>query len=226
MSEKEIVKVLNLYCGIGGNRKLWPDHYKVTAVEYIPEIARAYADQFPDDDVIVGDAHEYLLKHFHEFDIIWASPPCPTHSKARRASIHSRNIPKVPDLNQLYGQIIFLKEFAPDDLLWIYENVEPYYPPLIKPTKRLGRHLFWANFEISDYESRTKYPKPMPDMKLKDFEKMWNISLDDYKFERKDRIFRNCVEPELGKHILEEAEATRQGRSSKIVRKDLDEWFA
>jgi hypothetical protein len=35
------LKVLNLYCGIGGNRKLW-QNVDVTAVEYNEEIASIY----------------------------------------------------------------------------------------------------------------------------------------------------------------------------------------
>jgi len=27
------MKILNLYCGIGGNRKLWPKNANVTAIE-------------------------------------------------------------------------------------------------------------------------------------------------------------------------------------------------
>ena len=76
----EKLKILNLYAGIGGNRKLWEGH-EVTAVEFNPEIAKIYQDLFPNDKVIVGDAHQYLLEHYKEFDFIWASPPCPTHSR-------------------------------------------------------------------------------------------------------------------------------------------------
>ena len=67
-------KVLNLYAGIGGNRKLWED-VEVTAVEYDEKIADIYKDFFPNDTVIVSDAHDYLKKHYSEFDFIWASPP-------------------------------------------------------------------------------------------------------------------------------------------------------
>ena len=77
-----MTRILNLYAGIGGNRKLWTD-CDVTAVEINPEIANIYQDLFPNDKVIIGDAHEYLINHFKEFDFIWASPPCPTHSRAR-----------------------------------------------------------------------------------------------------------------------------------------------
>ena len=74
------MKILNLYAGIGGNRKLWGDEHEITAVEINPKIAECYKKLFPNDNVIVGDAHEYLRQHFREFDFIWASPPCPTHS--------------------------------------------------------------------------------------------------------------------------------------------------
>lgn len=71
---------LNLYAGIGGNRHHWKGG-KVVAVEYDPKIAAVYAERFPDDDVIVGDAHEYLKENYGKFGFIWSSPPCPTHSR-------------------------------------------------------------------------------------------------------------------------------------------------
>jgi len=73
------MKILNLYCGIGGNRKLWGDEHEITAVEHDPNIAKIYQDFFPNDKMIVGDAHQYLLDHYKEFDFIWSSPPCPSH---------------------------------------------------------------------------------------------------------------------------------------------------
>ena len=69
------MKVLNLYAGIGGNRKLWQD-VEVTAVELNPKIAEIYQDLFPDDTVVVGDAHQYLLDHFKEFDFIRCQKGC------------------------------------------------------------------------------------------------------------------------------------------------------
>lgn len=77
------MKVLNLYAGIGGNRKLWGDNYDITAVEIDADIAKIYSDFYPNDTVIVADAHQYLLDNFQEFDFIWSSPPCPSHSRAR-----------------------------------------------------------------------------------------------------------------------------------------------
>jgi len=62
------MKILNLYAGIGGNKKLWGDKYEITAIEINPKIAKIYQDFFPNDKVIVCDAHEYLREHFKEFD--------------------------------------------------------------------------------------------------------------------------------------------------------------
>ena len=111
------MKVLNLYAGIGGNRKLWSDEHEVTAVEYDPAIAAIYADLYPQDTLIVGDAHEYLAQHFNEFDFIWSSPPCPSHSRMRmlwkgdgksiNGKVSGRSL-KFPDM-KLYEEIIFLK---------------------------------------------------------------------------------------------------------------------
>ena len=40
------MKILNLYSGIGGNRKLWEGH-DITAVRSDPDIAKIYNDFFP-----------------------------------------------------------------------------------------------------------------------------------------------------------------------------------
>ena len=60
------MKILNLYAGIGGNRMLWSDEHEVTAVEYNENIAKVYKEQYPNDKVIIADAHQYLLDHYKE----------------------------------------------------------------------------------------------------------------------------------------------------------------
>ncbi len=95
------MKILNLYAGIGGNRKLWGDGHEITAVENNAKIAAVYQDFFPNDKVIVGDAHEYLLEHYEEFDFIWSSPPCPTHSRINFSNGGRWKV-KYPDM-KLYG---------------------------------------------------------------------------------------------------------------------------
>src|SRR3990167_3378124 len=141
------IKVLNLYAGIGGNRKLWTD-CEVTAVELNPSIANIYKSFFPQDELIVGDAREYLLANYKNFDFIWSSNPCTTHSDIRRMGVQSGSYAAVyPDLN-LYGDIIFLKHYFKGK--WVVENVIPYYKPLVNPNVTLDRHHFWSNFNIPE----------------------------------------------------------------------------
>lgn len=135
------LKILNLYAGIGGNRKLWGDEYDITAIEIVPEIANIYKDLYPHDTVIIEDAHEFLRKHFREFDFIWASPPCPTHSVLQMTRFYDENL-KYPDMT-LYQEIIWLQTFFKGK--WVIENVKPYYEPLIAPTFQIDRHYFWSS---------------------------------------------------------------------------------
>jgi DNA (cytosine-5)-methyltransferase 1 len=193
------MKVLNLYSGIGGNRKLWQD-VEVTAVEHNPDIARIYKDFFPKDTVIVGDAHEWLLKHYSEFDFIWTSPPCPTHSQFRyRCGFLAQNFDAVyPDM-KLYEEIIFLQHYFKG--LYVVENVESFYEPLIAPQK-VARHYFWANFFISKFEQVSMQIRKN---RTKELSAMHGFDLSDYDVKDKVKILRNCVSPEVGRHVLESA---------------------
>lgn len=134
---------LNLYAGIGGNRANWPEDAKVTAVEADPKIAAVYSKLYPNDEVVVSDAHEFLRVNFRKFDGIWSSPPCQTHTRMMKATRH--DLVRFNDL-RLYEEIMFLRDRF--DGAWVVENVVPYYAPLIAPTFRVGRHLFWASQEL------------------------------------------------------------------------------
>ncbi len=204
------MKVLNLYAGIGGNRKLWQD-VDVTAVEYNEAIANTYKKFHPNDKVVVTDAHQYLLDHYEEFDFIWASPPCPTHSKISinfaNAEGERRRKPKYPDM-KLYQEIIFLDNFFKG--LWVVENVDPYYEPLIK-AKKVGRHLFWSNFNIGNI------PQEQSDKILrgeqKEKYKIKGFDLSDETGFRKDQVINNCVLPETGLYILNCARGVIESRN-------------
>jgi DNA (cytosine-5)-methyltransferase 1 len=191
------MKILNLYSGIGGNRKPWEGH-EVTAVENNQQIADIYKDLFPEDEVIVGDAHQYLLDHFKEFDFIWSSPPCQSHSSFRQnICVRFRGTEAVyPDM-RLYQEILFLQ--ANFEGLWVVENVKPYYKPLIEPTNTLQRHLFWSNFDIPNKEFKQDKIRTA---QIKDLEKLHGFDLSAYRLPNKRQILRNCVSPELGKYIL------------------------
>jgi DNA (cytosine-5)-methyltransferase 1 len=189
-----MIKVLNLYAGIGGNRKLW-ENVEVTALEDNPKIAAIYKDLFPNDKVIVRDAHEYLLKHFREFDFIWASPPCPTHSKLR--TMQKEIV--YPDMT-LYQEIILLRSWFKG--FWVVENVEPYYATAITPNFVMHRHFFWCNFWITqkDFEQLETCKK----LGEREFlQSQFGFNLDNYTGIDKRKALRNCVVPELGKHIFD-----------------------
>jgi DNA (cytosine-5)-methyltransferase 1 len=190
------IKVLNLYAGIGGNRKLW-ENVDVTAIEYKPEIAAIYRDFFPDDKVIVTDAHQYLLDHYKEYDFIWSSPPCPSHSRARFwGSFGENKVLIYPDMS-LYQEIIFLKHYFKGK--WVVENVIGYYEPLITPQK-INRHYFWANFYIPKIKDKTLF---FPKDSLPTLQKIYGVDLSGHDVGKDKRvILRNMVNPELGLHIF------------------------
>ena len=184
---------------------MWGNDHDITAVEYNENIAKVYRNQFPNDKLIIADAHQYLLDHYSEFDFIWSSPPCPTHSKMCFAKKQKEYI----DF-KLYQEIILLKSWFKGK--FVVENVIPYYEPLIKPNVILGRHPFWTNFEVIEKEfknidiSRSNANDLLSergiDMSIFDCIKdvPENRSKDN-RFERM-QLVRNMVNPEIGLHIL------------------------
>jgi DNA (cytosine-5)-methyltransferase 1 len=195
------MKILNLYSGLGGNRKLWGEEHEVVSVENEQQIAKVYQELFPKDKIIYDDAHQFLLDHYKEFDFIWSSPPCQTHSSFRHnICVKYRGTkPEYPDM-RLYQEIIFLqKNFSGK---WIVENVKPYYEPLIKPTAELQRHLFWANFTIADREFKKEKIRTA---QIPQLQKIHGFNLENYRLKNKRQILRNCVLPEIGLHIFKQA---------------------
>lgn len=195
------LKVLNLYAGIGGNRKLW-ENVEVTAVEHDPIIAKIYMDFFPNDTMIVGDAHQYLLDYYQDFDFIWSSPPCPTHSRLQFSPRSRGNGGKVsyPDM-KLYEEIIVLKHFYKGN--WVIENVISYYKPLIPP-QELSRHYFWSNKDLPKYHGKSVKVSHEPGITLAYKMDEHNIQITDFHGYKKDKrqLLSNAIEPELGLHIF------------------------
>lgn len=209
MVEEISMKILNLYAGIGGNRKLWQD-VEVTAVEYNEEIAAIYQEYFPDDTVIVGDAHEYLLQHYKEFDFIRSSPPCQSHSRTNYF-LNPLGVERYPGM-KLYEEIIFLEQFA--KCKYVVENVISYYEPLIIP-QEVARHYFWANFKIPAFDvdthigrmcgKKSELGKAQYELR-RDRQVGLGFDLTKFKAKDKDQLLRNCVNPDLGLYILEQAQ--------------------
>lgn len=200
------IKICNLYCGVGGNRKLWEGNIEVTAIENDPKIAKIYQDFFPKDKVIVCDAHQYLLEHFQEFDFIWSSPPCPSHSRVRFANLE-QNKPIFPSMI-LYEEIIFLENYFKGK--YVVENVVSYYDPLIKP-QLVGKHYYWANFIIGQVARLDNKGRGMgKDENLEDLYKLKGFDLSKYDGIDKMKTIRNCVEPEIALHVFNMAFKNKQ----------------
>ena len=198
------MKILNLYACLGGNRYKWnevKEDIEVTAVELDPELAKLYQERFPNDKVIVADAHQYLLDHYQEFDFIWTSPPCPTHSRARYWGIgaNGKN-PVYPDM-KLYQEIIFLQTHYKGK--YVVENVIPYYEPLIKAQKR-DRHLYWTNFTLPTIVShRDKAKISSGKNEVNNLCEFHDYDFRKYKGEQRlNKIARNLVDYEAGKTIF------------------------
>ena len=197
------MKILNLYAGIGGNRKLWGNDLEITAVEWDASIAEIYKDLYPNDNVIVGDAHQYLLDHYSEYDFIWASPPCPTHS-VTNFFLNPQGVVRYPDMG-LYQEIILLQNFFKGK--YVIENVKSYYHPLIKPQES-GRHYFWSNFRIPFLKIEKQIGrmngKGQNVARANNLDKL-GFDLSKYEHPDKDKLLRNCVAPEIGLAIFESA---------------------
>jgi DNA (cytosine-5)-methyltransferase 1 len=200
------MKILNLYACLGGNRYKWnevKEDIQVTAVELDKELAKIYQERFPNDTVIVADAHQYLLEHYNEFDFIWSSPPCPTHSRARYWAIGANGkSPTYPNMN-LYSEILLLDYHFKGK--YVVENVIPYYQPMLNPKKR-GRHLYWTNFNLPSNLRDRRFKISQTKNELQELCKFHEIDLSTYKGEQsKVKIGRNLVDYDAGKTIFETA---------------------
>ena len=201
------MKILNLYACLGGNRYKWDEvkeDIEVTAVELDQELARLYQERFPNDTVIVADAHQYLLDHYQEFDFIWSSPPCPTHSRARYWAFgaNGKN-PVYPDM-KLYQEIILMQHHFKGK--YVIENVIAYYEPMFNPIKR-DRHLYWTNFKLPNkLSNRTNSGNLNQKSLMQDLCNFHDYNFRKYKGNQRIlKVARNLVDYEAGKTILETA---------------------
>jgi DNA (cytosine-5)-methyltransferase 1 len=205
-------KVLNLYACLGGNRYKWNEvaeqaniELEVTAVEWDKELAKLYQERFINDIVIVADAHQYLLDHYKDFDFIWSSPPCPSHSRVKFSQKNRENTKPYYSDMKLYEEILFLDNFF--DGKYCVENVIPYYEPLILAKKR-GRHLYWTNFNLPNELSERDKISGL--INKDDYEAIKKLcEFHDYDFfkykgeQRRAKIARNLVDYEAGKTIFQ-----------------------
>jgi len=197
-----IMRVLNLYAGLSGNRLKWPDDIEVTAVEMEADIAEVYMAHNPGDTMIIGDAHEYLLNNHQNFDFVWSSPPCQSHSRMIRSGRNRK--PRYVDM-KLYEEILLLMNDFKG--LWVVENVIPYYEPFFSPTK-IGRHLFWSNFDIPQFDA-PEFKNFINRQNLtakKEMMEWLGIHYEKNIYYQANhcptQILRNCVHPDTGLHVF------------------------
>lgn len=192
------MKILNLYAWLWWNRTNWGDTHKITAVEINPEIAKIYQDRFPNDTVIVWDAHEYLLENYDKFDFIWTSPPCQSHSSFRQnIGVRYRWVKAIyPDM-KLWQEIIFLQANCKGK--YVVENVKPYYKNLIPETAFIQRHMIWSNFDIPVIKIEQDKIRTA---QIPDLQKLHKIDLSEVKVKDKRQLLRNCVHYKLWEYIL------------------------
>ena len=155
-----------------------------------------------------------LLEHYQEFDFIWTSPPCQSHTsmnianslspyeedkeRVEKQKANGGGIkPRYPKM-ELYQEIIFLTHFFKGK--WVVENVIGYYEPLIKPNV-IAKHYFWTNFILRDFVGEGRGMGKGETIKGQEENKGFDLS--KYKRINKRLLLRNCVEPSLGKHILD-----------------------
>ena len=202
------MKILNLYACLGGNRYKWDEvakeagiNIEVTAVELDEVAAALYQERFPNDKVIVADAHEYLLKNFKDFDFIWSSPPCPSHSRVRFSQKSRESFKFVyPDM-KLYEEVLFLENYF--DGKYCVENVIPFYEPLIQAQKR-GRHLYWTNFTLPNDLKERKIQIGNGTDEVNKLCLFHDYDFRKYKGEQRiDKMARNLVDYEAGRTIFE-----------------------
>lgn len=201
------MRILNLESGLGGNVNLIDDlEHEIVNVELEPKIYEVHKFRKPNQVHILGDSSEYLLKNYKDFDFIWTSPPCQTHSKMNKATRH--NTIRFVD-PMLIQRIIFLKHWYKGK--YVVENVTPYYEPY-PGYQKLGRHLFWTNFEIKPFEM-PEQPKGFINMATIEAKKTmmdWlGIHYEKNIYYGKNhcpvQILRNCVHPVIGKNIFDQA---------------------
>lgn len=232
-------KFLNAFAGgIGGNRKLLdeiiPD-LEVTAIENDPDYAKQYSIFYPDDIVHQEDAYDYVIQNYDEFDFIWASPPCKTHSITNYFLNKQKKARRMPDLD-LFSLIFYLRMYS-KTIPWIVENVKPieldyppYNEPVIPPTFILGRHYYWSNRYIpfnNYYSTKINLLNSKKETRVTDVENekllLKHFEIDNSKFflksDPKKFALRNAVNPKEARDVISRILKTKKKAPKQIKAK-------
>lgn len=80
--------------------------------------------------------------------------------------------------------------------------MRPYYKPLVEG-RLIQRHLFWSNFDIPGIKVE---PDNIRKASISDLQRRFGFDLSKYSLTNKRQVLRNCIDPELGRHVLDCAE--------------------
>ena len=95
----------------------------------------------------------------------------------------------------------------------LYEFQIPYYRYLIDPTNIVGRHAFWTNFafEADDVKRPANFINMANVAGKKALQDWLGIHFDENIYYQGNhcpaQVLRNCVHPDLGNQIYEQARA-------------------
>jgi len=139
------MKVLDLFCGLGGFSQAFRDRgHKVVGVDINPSVK-------PDivADILTFDTDEY-------FDVVLASPPCQEFTKDflpwRKGN---------PDLKLVFATLRVIDKVKPK--YWVIENVigaVKYFKPILGNYRlRCGSRYLWGNFPLFKVDHKKCFGK-------------------------------------------------------------------
>ena len=144
-----MIKIVDLFCGVGGVARGFQAYliengidFEYYAIDIDNKVLKAHKVLNPYSITIRKDAYSLSDEDLQNYDFIWASPPCETHSIV---GIWRRKMGVKPDM-RLYELIDKLYNLGKP---FVVENVKPYYKPPIRPTSIANRHVLWSNLKIA-----------------------------------------------------------------------------
>ena len=98
---------------------------------------------------------------------------------------------------KLYAEIFLLQGYFKGK--YCVENVISWHEPLLKP-QEVEKHYYWANFFIPPTQ-KTGFRGHA--CSVETLQKIKGADLSSYTGVDKKLLLRNCVEPQMGKYILD-----------------------